>query len=332
MNSNVLANKETAMRLWTSRYGKEKKVVDYAGRMMDKAAYGDRNSEFGWNLDHIFPESKGGKTADYNLVCCHILTNDEKADKICFNANGQSFKVVKVENHYEIVNQNDSGPNLKQPTLFDSAYGVRRFKELLKKSKEKKFCAEILVDLRLVKTSAVFDFIREIFNSENVNVYSKDRNVMGLYCFSQTKAQSYLVIIRSYDVGLKSLIQDLLDKCLLLNTYLSHYFAPMKYLAYYDTYFNVTCNETADEYYRNVELKDMGSYCGDPTNSLYISELVVGNTNAEENLGEIENLGFDPYGPRSSENKDFGGRTYVMYNYEYSKLAKNLDKEVSRQD
>ena len=30
----------------------------------------------------VWKTAKGGKTADYNLICCHILTNDEKADKI----------------------------------------------------------------------------------------------------------------------------------------------------------------------------------------------------------------------------------------------------------
>lgn len=331
MSIKVLANKETAMRLWTSRYGKEKKVVDYAGRMMDKAAYGDRNSEFGWNLDHIFPESKGGKTADYNLVCCHILTNDEKADKICFNANGQSFKVVKVENHYEIVNQSNNGSDVRQPTLFDSAYGVRRFKELIKKSKKEKFCAEILIDFVSVETSALFDFTRDIFNSENVSIYSKDQNTMGFFGIAQSKAQNYLVIIRSYDVGLKALVQNLLNKCLLLNTYLSHYFVPKKYLAYYDIYFNVIYSKTADEYYSNVEIKKPNSYKSNCSNSLYISELVVGNTSAEEDLRKAEELGFNPYGLRTSENKDFGEVTYVRYNYEYSNLAKNLDKEVNRQ-
>ena len=107
-------NRETAMRLWTKSFGKETKVKDYTGRTIAKGAYNDRNSEFGWNLDHILPQSRGGKTADYNLVCCHILTNDEKADKFPgFTANGIAFEIVKVENHYEI--QQVSGNKKKKP-------------------------------------------------------------------------------------------------------------------------------------------------------------------------------------------------------------------------
>lgn len=323
----MLANKETAMRLWTSRYGKKKKVVDYAGRTMDKAAYGDRNSKFGWNLDHIFPESKGGKTADYNLVCCHILTNDEKADKICFTANGQSFKVVKVENHYEIVNQSNS--DVKQPTFFDSAYGVRRFKELLEESKKEKFCAHIIVKLGLAQTSAILDFIREIFDSEDISICSKDGKVMG-YGFSQSKTQSYWVIIRSYDVGLQSLVQDLLNKCILLNTYLAHYFIPMKRLANYGIYYNVTYSKTAEEYYQNAKSDDLSSYYGNSTNCLYISGLVVENTDAQKIL-QKEKEGdtvFDPYDAGTNESEEIGGKIYIPYNYEYKNLARNLDKEV----
>mgnify|MGYP005768069053 CR=1 FL=1 len=73
-------NRETAMRLWVRDFGKASKAVDFAGREIVKGAYNDRNSNFGWNVDHILPQSQGGKTADSNLKCCHIFTNDEKAD------------------------------------------------------------------------------------------------------------------------------------------------------------------------------------------------------------------------------------------------------------
>ena len=90
-------NRETAMRLWNKSFGKDTKAVDFAGRTIAKGAYNDRNSEFGWNVDHILPQSKGGATADYNLICCHIKTNDEKADTFpCFSANGIAFEIVKV--------------------------------------------------------------------------------------------------------------------------------------------------------------------------------------------------------------------------------------------
>ena len=128
-------NHETAMRLWGKSFGKETKVKDFAGREIAKGAYGDRNSQYGWNIDHILPQSKGGTTADYNLVCCNIKTNDEKADKFpCFYANGKKFEIIRVQNHYEIK------PVVKTPrqekqvdnelNFYDSASGVRFFKSL----------------------------------------------------------------------------------------------------------------------------------------------------------------------------------------------------------
>ena len=100
-------NRKIAMSLWTKCYGKDTRVKDFAGREMDKGSYGDRNSDYGWNLDHILPQSQGGKDIESNLICCNILTNGEKADKYpTFTANEKTFEVVKVENHHEIKEKN----------------------------------------------------------------------------------------------------------------------------------------------------------------------------------------------------------------------------------
>ena len=96
-------NRETAMRLWNKTFGKETSAYDFTGRKIVKGAYNDRNSEFAWNVDHIYPQSKGGATNDSNLIVCHVLTNDEKANKFpCFTANKKKFEILKVQNHHEI--------------------------------------------------------------------------------------------------------------------------------------------------------------------------------------------------------------------------------------
>lgn len=64
---------------------------------MIKAAYNDRGSDYGWNVDHIFPQSRSGKTTESNLIYCHILTNDEKADK---------FPCHTQKKYYFIYNKN----------------------------------------------------------------------------------------------------------------------------------------------------------------------------------------------------------------------------------
>ena len=66
-------NRETAMRLWVRDFGKVSKAIDFAGREIAKGAYNDRNSNFGWNVDHILPQSQGGKTTDSNLKATKFL-------------------------------------------------------------------------------------------------------------------------------------------------------------------------------------------------------------------------------------------------------------------
>ena len=161
-------NKETAMRLWRNSFGKEIEVEDFAGRKMMKGAYNDRNSDYGWNVDHILPQSRGGVTADYNLICCHILTNDEKADKFpCFTANNRKFEIIKVQNHYEIreLKTDDQFDEVEEDDInfYDSAAGVRYFKDLTGIQNKKMFVGSILISLKNVKNTALIDFIEEIF-------------------------------------------------------------------------------------------------------------------------------------------------------------------------
>ena len=125
-------NKETASRLWGQQFGKRQKAIDFSGREIAKAAYNDRNSAYGWNVDHILPQSKGGKTADYNLICCHILTNDEKADKFpCFKANEKTFEIQRRQNHYEIAARDAEENEESDETVnfFDAAQGLKCWKQ-----------------------------------------------------------------------------------------------------------------------------------------------------------------------------------------------------------
>ena len=68
--------RELAMSIWKKTYGKATKAKDFAGREMDKGAYDQRGSKFGWNLDHILPKSRGGKDTESNLICCHSVTRN----------------------------------------------------------------------------------------------------------------------------------------------------------------------------------------------------------------------------------------------------------------
>ena len=168
-------NRETAMRLWSKSFGKKAKVIDFTGREIAKGAYNDRNSEYGWNVDHILPQSKGGKTADYNLICCHISTNDEKADKFpCFVANGTKFEIVKVENHYEIkkvakTTKQTKTNDISDVNFYDSAAGVRFFKQLKGIQNKARWVGSVLIRLQNVSNTAVIDFIENFLHEENIS-------------------------------------------------------------------------------------------------------------------------------------------------------------------
>ena len=308
-------NRETALRLWNKSFGKDTKATDFAGRTIAKGAYNDRNSEFGWNVDHILPQSKGGATADYNLICCHIKTNDEKADTFpCFSANGIAFEIVKVQNHYEIRQKSKETKHLKavQETIdfFDSAAGVRFFKKLKGVQNKKRFVGNVFVVLQNVANTAVVDFIEELFGDENIT-YSAKTNYSAFYSFgSSVRGQNIQVKITNYDMPQKENIAELLDKCVLLNTYLSSYFLECEYISGFDIYYRIDCfDEKSKMYGSNFESVD--NLYQQTKNSMFVNELVLINTEAGEKVEK------KPY------------TEYTEYNYVYTNLSKNLKKEAS---
>ena len=308
-------NRETAMRLWSKSFGKDTKAVDFAGRTIAKGAYNDRNSEFGWNVDHILPQSKGGATADYNLICCHIKTNDEKADTFpCFTANGVAFEIVKVQNHYEIRprSKEKKQPQAVQETIdfFDSAAGVRFFKKLKGVQNKKRFVGNVFVVLQNVANTAVVDFIEELFGDENIT-YRAKTNYSAFYSFgSSVRGQNIQVKIRDYDMPQKENIAELLDKCVLLNTYLSSYFLECEYISGFDIYYRVDCFDDKSKMYGS-NFESVDNLYLQPKNSMFVNELVLINTEAGEKVEK------KPY------------TDYTEYNYVYTNLSKNLKKEAS---
>ena len=308
-------NRETAMRLWNKSFGKDTKATDFAGRTIAKGAYNDRNSEFGWNVDHILPQSKGGATADYNLICCHIKTNDEKADTFpCFTANGVAFEIVKVQNHYEIRprSKETKHPQAVQETIdfFDSAAGVRFFKKLKGVQNKKRFVGNVFVVLQNVANTAVVDFIEELFGDENIT-YSAKTNYSAFYSYgSSVRGQNIQIKIRNYDMPQKENIAELLDKCVLLNTYLSSYFLECEYISGFDIYYRIDCFDDKSKMYGS-NFESVDNLYLQPKNSMFVNELVLINTEAGEKVEK------KPY------------TDYTEYNYVYTNLSKNLKKEAS---
>ncbi len=53
---------------------------DYAGAWINKSAYGNTNSDYGWEIDHKKPSSQGGSNNLSNLEPLHWQNNRTKGD------------------------------------------------------------------------------------------------------------------------------------------------------------------------------------------------------------------------------------------------------------
>ena len=305
-------NRETAMRLWNKSFGKDTKAVDFAGRTIAKGAYNDRNSEYGWNVDHILPQSKGGVTADYNLICCHIKTNDEKADKFpCFTANETTFEIVKVQNHYEITAKNDVKVD-ELTNFFDSASGVRLFETIKNIQSKERFVGSVFVKIQGLKNSAVIDFVDCLFEKEYVWVDS-----------GHPFSDDITVSIRNNYMPLKDDTSELLDKCVLLNTYFADFFLPHKYVESFEIYFRLDCFNNDFSMYRKLDginshdidfriaMRSRRRLGPRYDNTLLVNGNVLENTEAGQKVKRQDN----------SE--------YTEYNFVFTKLSENLKKEAS---
>ena len=100
----MATNKETALKIWDRDYGKQvQEVEDFSGRKIQRGAYDQNGSKYCWNIDHVLPKSHGGKNNSENLICTHILTNQEKGASFpCFSANGKNFQIVKANSKWII--------------------------------------------------------------------------------------------------------------------------------------------------------------------------------------------------------------------------------------
>ena len=309
-------NKETANRLWVRQFGKKQKAIDFAGREIAKAAYNDRNSSYGWNVDHVLPLSRGGKTADHNLVCCHILTNNEKADKFpCFKANAKEFEVKRRQNHYEIVaRMADQGEEEEVVNFLDAAQGLECWKQC-KSDNGKAFIGYVKIRVELSNKSNQLveryrKFLAELFGTENI--FAEDNGMgyrNGGLLIGQPYPRSYIFTVIVGDIPTKEDTENLLDDCIILNTYNGYFTGSTGFeriqiacgMKCYDSCLEMSLNCKKDILERQVQF----------IAPLAIDELVKINTSAKEELKDSSSQsGFYPY------------------DFTFTKLRKNLERYV----
>ena len=303
-------NKETAIRLWVQQFGKRQKAIDFAGREIAKAAYNDRNSNYGWNVDHILPLSRGGKTADHNLICCHILTNDEKADRFpCFKANAKDFEIQKRQNHYEIISRNADQRDDEDEVInfLDVAQGLECWKQC------KSYSVEVFVGYVKIRVEVSNEsnqllvryeqFLYELFGTESIFV----ENAGCSYSLQHNRVYIFTVIVGN--VPTQDDTENLLDDCITLNTYSDYFTSKTGFkdiqivcgMKCYDSCFEMSLNYKKDILEKRVQFTD----------ALAIDELVKRNTSVENELKDFFSL-----------------NEFYPYNFKFTKLKKNLEKFI----
>ena len=319
MDKPMELNKETALRLWTQQFGNVAKAKDFADREIAKAAYNNRNSRFCWNVDHILPQSRGGKTADYNLICCHMETNDEKASRFpCFTANGLHFQIEKRQNHYEIIRLSDSRDEEEQEdegiNFWDAAQGMHFWKKCRRKS-EQLAVGYVKVQLDYpqgsVELSAFQRFLEELFESTEVffQILETRRNEISwtkiLWNEISCPRELCTFTILIDDLPTKEDTENLLDHCIVLNTYRE------VFEKRYDWRIKMVCGMKIYDspieksaHLRQDILDRQVPFCED----LAIDELIRINTSAWKKVDERYGAEFYPY------------------NMVFTKLQKDLEK------
>ena len=315
MKKRMELNKETASRLWGQQFGKRQKAIDFSGREIAKAAYNDRNSNYGWNVDHILPLSRGGKTADHNLICCHIRTNDEKADIFpCFKANEKVFEIQKRQNHYEIVakSADQKGEDDKVVNFLDVAQGLKYWKQCKSDSGDV-FVGYIKIRVEISdQCDQLLDryrkFLAELFGTESIFAEDYSIGYPINYAMSwQQHQRIYVFTVIVGDVPTKEDTENLLDDCVTLNTYTAYFTSKTGFeniqivcgMECYESCFEMSLRCKNDILEKRMQFID----------TLVIDELVKCNTSAQKNLKNVcSQNGFYPY------------------NFIFTKLEKNLEK------
>ncbi|MCM1113492.1 MAG: hypothetical protein NC399_09595, partial [Muribaculum sp.] len=277
-------------------------ATDFSGREIARAAYNDRNSDYGWNVDHILPQSRGGKTADYNLVCCHILTNDEKADRFpCFKANGKAFEIQKRQNHYEIIvrdtKQQAKGDEVVN--FLDAAQGLRCWKQCKSRNKSV-FVGYVKIRVEVSNESNQLlerfeKFLAELFSTESIFAEDDGKDYFnGCYMWNVQRKRVFVFTVIIDDVPTVKDTENFLDDCVALNTYRNYFIKCTGFegiqiacgMKRYESYFEMSLNYKKDIIEKKVQFYD----------SLIIDELVKINTSAENRLkSTFPQNGFYPY-------------------------------------
>ena len=305
-------NKENAMKLWHTQFGKSQKVKDFAGREIMKSAFDDRKSKYGWNIDHIMPQSQGGKSTMSNLICCSILTNDEKQDSFpCFTANEKSFEIKRVQNHYEIFEINPQNQcDDESVNFFSAAEGLQYLNGLID-SGINLFYSSVSISINLLEPDLLnvfYEFIKKLFtDSVDDELEYIFGNIHGIPNINLSDFDKMFILNRNCKN--QEQVQNMLDTCILLNTYLNSFLG--QYLDHYSIYlatkevsYEFSSKDTKDV------LKNLDLFGLSKSEYFVVDETTKQNTDLKNRQLEKTNISLV--------------KSAYIYNYVYKQLENDL--------
>ena len=103
-------DRKGAMKIWQIGFGKAVETVDFAGRKINKSAYEQKFSKFGWTVVYKLPKSAGGTNDIGNFICVHLKTAEEKGDSYpYFTVNDKKYGIeTDADGRYIITEATDS--------------------------------------------------------------------------------------------------------------------------------------------------------------------------------------------------------------------------------
>lgn len=283
----IAISRAYAMKYWEEFYGNATEVEDFAGRKMIKSDYNSSyNEECAWVIARKGPTSTYGNWDRPNLVCCHKKTDEEKgSDFPLFRANGKTFEVIKVQGKPVIREKveayvDNSPEDMTRVNFWEAKSGIKFFKGLTKIQAEPRFVGTILVRIISRENTGIVDFVEKFYERENIS-YSLGTDPER----SETR-----VVAKAYNLPLRNDTQLLLNKCMVLNTYMQKYFLRRGIVSSYELYYRLDYYEEKTEMY--LQSQKLSAYNfelahdeNEPLqNCLYLSRNVVENTSAGEVL------------------------------------------------
>lgn len=198
-------NREKAMSYWANKYGDIDQTTDFAGRVINRNCYLDKDNSHGWSYIKV---NSSDREYDGNIVIANMRTLLDYKETGDFKSNGQNFKVVEENGMYSI----ESEDYVTDP--YDLNKTLRVTRENLDK-----------------KTPIIYLFVKVLRNSTSAPDLSKlfefydilDRTV------KRTCSRSFIEMkivpgdgnyaFLTFDGSIDGAYKEALDYALLLNSY-----------------------------------------------------------------------------------------------------------------